>query len=164
MTEDLRAIVRNLARQTGMTFREAAAYYQLLRNVGLTSDQAREAVIRIGAAPDEPTRTLLYTVAKAQRRTQLPASARDRIAARIAEAAFEQGLSTAADVFGAQTDGITLAQLHQAHLLARRTAAQAAAERAYADMGRPADYCYSGGPVDWDTGQPLQEGPRDGAR
>lgn len=163
MTEDVRAVVRDLARQTGMTFREAAAYYQLLRKVGLTREQACQAVTRIGAAPDQSTRALMYVVAKAQRQTPLPASARDRIAARIAQAAFEQGLEAAADVFGANPDAITVRQLRQAHVLARSAAAQAAAERAYQAMGKPPGYSYTGGPVDWTTGRPLdQEGPRHG--
>lgn len=160
MTEDIRQAVRVLARLTGMTFREAAAYYLLLRRVGLTTEQAREAVQRIGAEPDQHTRTLLYSVAKAQRQARLSPAARDRIAARIAEAAFEQGLMAAADMFGANPGGASLRRLREVHVAARAAAAEVAAERVQAELGRPPGYFYPGGPVDWTTGVPLQKGPR----
>jgi hypothetical protein len=160
MSEDVRVAARELARQTGMTFREASAHYQLLRSVGMTSEQAHKAVLAIGSKIDEHTRALLFTIAKVRRQAQPTRDERDRMMARIAEAAYEQGCADTADTFGASADAVPLQRLREAHVTARRSAAEAAARRAYEAMGKLPGYSYTGGPVDWDTGRPRKEGPR----
>lgn len=160
MSEDLRVAARELARQTGMTFREAAAHYQLLRSVGMTPEQAHKAALVIGSKLDDHTRGLLYTIAKVRRQAAPTRAERERMFARVAEAAYAQGCADTADTFGAAADALPLRRMRQAHVAARRAAAEAAARRAYEAMGKPPGYSYTGGPVDWDTGHPRKEGPR----
>lgn len=158
MSEDLRLAARELARETGMTFREAASYYQLLRDVGMSSEQARRATLLIGSHLDDHTRGLLYTIAKVQRQASPTRAERSRMAARLVEVAYRQGCADTADTFGADIDAVPLRRLREAHVAARRDAIAAAAARVYAAMGKPPGFNYTGGPVDWDTGHPCKEG------
>lgn len=158
MIEDLRVAARALARTSGMTFREAATLYQLFRDVGLTSPQAHEAALRVGTPPDDHIRGLLYAIAKAQREARPTLAERGRMAARIAAAAYEQGCLDTADMLGADPTSVPVQEMRRMHLADRAAAAEAAAVRVHAELGRPPGYCYTGGPVDWASGRPLTEG------